>query len=122
MRPASELKLYEEPPIGDRFPRPPPTLQESTVDTLNEQKQSGQISKPLEMLMAHLLVGGRATLSGTYEKDQQNQIIPQDVRNDIRTAESIDFNEIRENKRNDKRNDIGLEHVLEFDDLSAQDD
>ena len=99
-------------------------MEEPTVDTLKEQKQSGQLNKPLEMLLsvAHLLSGGRATPSGTHVKEQRNKVIAQDVRDDTRTEGSVGFNGNHDVQRNDKRNDIGLEHVLELDDLSAQDD
>ena len=81
----SDLEPYEEPTIGREIPPPSPTLQESTRDVLAEQKQAGRINKPLEMLLsiAHLLTGGRATPTGTHEKEWKDQIITQDIQNNV---------------------------------------
>ena len=75
LRPVSDLKPYEEPLPRREVPSPPLTLQESTTDVLTEQKQTGQITKPLEMLLsiAHLITGGRATPTTTRMKGPEDE-------------------------------------------------
>ena len=83
---------------------------------LDEQRRTGQINKPLEMLLsiAHLLTGGRATPGGTHEKEQRNQVITQNVRNGTRVERSVDPDRDQNIQENVVQNDVGLEHVLEL--------
>ena len=87
------MKPYEELPSRNKLSQTPPILEEPSVEVLKEQKRSGQLNKPLEMLsVAHLLSGGRATPSGTHVKNQQNQVDGQDIQNDAKPAKLVDFN------------------------------
>ena len=118
----SDLEPYEEPTIGREIPPPSPTLQESTRDVLAEQKQAGQINKPLEMLLSitHLLTGGRAAPTATHTKEREDKIVTQNVQSDIEPERVVKTEELT--ARNEQFYDTGQDFLDPFEgDMSNED-